>query len=62
MKPAAPTPRQAAQDVKGVKSVVNNITVMPPAAPVVVNDDGTIRSSVNTIMRLPWRKCRSTKW
>jgi osmotically-inducible protein OsmY len=39
-----------AKDVKGVKSVVNNITVMAPAAPVVVNDDGTIRSSVNSIL------------
>ncbi len=41
---------QTANDVKGVKSVVNNITIMAPAAPVVVNDDETIRTSVNSIL------------
>lgn len=41
---------QTAKDVKGVKSVVNNITVAAPPAPVVVNDDATIRSSVSPIV------------
>ncbi len=40
---------QTAQDVKGVKSVVNNIVVDIPA-PVVINDDATIKTSVNPIV------------
>ena len=40
---------QTARDVKGVKSVVNNIVVDTPA-PVVINDDATITSSVNPIL------------
>ncbi len=35
---------ETAKDVKGVKSVVNNIVVDTPA-PVVINDDATITSS-----------------
>ncbi|HVE60327.1 MAG TPA: BON domain-containing protein [Chitinophagaceae bacterium] len=38
-----------ADDVKGVKSVVNNIVVDTPA-PVVINDDATITTSVNPIV------------
>ena len=38
-----------ADDVKGVKSVVNNIEVDTPA-PVVINDDATIKSSVDPIV------------
>lgn len=41
---------QAARDVKGVKSVVNNITVTA-AAPVVIADDATLNNSVNTIVK-----------
>ena|SRR6476661_22042 len=37
---------QAAKDVKGVKSVVNNITVMPPAPPVEVNTDSGLESGL----------------
>lgn len=40
---------QIANDVKGRKSVVNNIVVDVPA-PVVVNDDATIISTVNPIV------------
>ena len=40
---------ETARDVKGVKSVVNNIVVDTPA-PVVINDDATIRTSVNPIV------------
>ena len=36
---------QAAKDVKGVKSVVNNITVMPPA-PVEVSPDAALETGV----------------
>lgn len=45
---------QAAHDVKGVKSVVNNITVTPPPAPqapVAINDDAAIRNSVSAIVQ-----------
>ncbi len=41
--------QEIADDVKGVKSVVNNIVVDIPA-PVVINDDATIRSSVDPIV------------
>jgi len=40
---------ETAKDVKGVKSVVNNIVVDTPA-PVVINDDATIRTSVAPIV------------
>ena len=40
---------ETARDVKGVKSVVNNIVVDIPA-PVVINDDATIRTSVSPIV------------
>lgn len=40
---------ETARDVKGVKSVVNNIVVDTPA-PVVINDDATIRTSINPIV------------
>jgi osmotically-inducible protein OsmY len=42
---------QAARDVKGVKSVVNNITVAPVSAPVVISDDATLNNSVETIIK-----------
>lgn len=44
------TAEQTAKEVKGVKSVINNITIIPAAAPVVVNDDATIRTSVDAIV------------
>ena len=37
---------QAAKDVKGVKSVVNNITVMPPAPPVTVSPDSNLEAGL----------------
>ncbi len=40
---------ETARDVKGVKSVVNNIVVDIPA-PVVINDDATIRTSVSPLV------------
>lgn len=40
---------ETAKDVKGVKSVVNNIVVDTPA-PVVINDDASIRTSVAPIV------------
>jgi osmotically-inducible protein OsmY len=40
---------ETARDVKGVKSVVNNIVVDIPA-PVVINDDATIKTSVSPIV------------
>lgn len=42
---------QAAHDVKGVKSVVNNITVAPATAPVVVADDATLKNSVANVVK-----------
>lgn len=41
----------AARDVKGVKSVVNNITVTPATAPVVVADDATLKKSVDDVVK-----------
>lgn len=41
---------QAARAVKGVKSVVNNITVTQ-AAPVVIADDATLNNSINEIVK-----------
>jgi hyperosmotically inducible periplasmic protein len=40
------------KSVKGVKSVSNNLTVMPPAtsAPVEINPDATLQQSVSTII------------
>jgi osmotically-inducible protein OsmY len=35
-----------AKDVKGVKSVVNNLTVAPPPAPVQINTDSTLNKGV----------------
>jgi len=46
-----PSTEQAAHDVKGVKSVVNNITVAPASAPVVVADDATLKNSVDAIVK-----------
>lgn len=40
------TAEQAAKDIKGVKSVINNITVTPPAAPVEVNTDTVLQTGV----------------
>ena len=37
---------QSAKEVKGVKSVVNNITVMPPAAPVDISPDAALESGL----------------
>lgn len=42
---------QAAREVKGVKSVVNNITVTPATAPVVIADDATLQNSVETVVK-----------
>ena len=42
---------QAAHDIKGVKSVVNNITVAPATAPVVVADDATLKNSVSDVVK-----------
>jgi len=37
---------QSAKEVKGVKSVVNNITVAPPAAPVEVSTDAALETGL----------------
>lgn len=37
---------KTAKDTKGVKSVINNITVTPPAAPVVISPDEPLRQGV----------------
>jgi osmotically-inducible protein OsmY len=42
---------QAAREVKGVKSVVNNISVTPASAPVVIADDATLKNSVNDVVK-----------
>lgn len=42
---------QAAREVKGVKSVVNNISVTPASAPVVVADDATLKNSVDDVLK-----------
>lgn len=42
---------QAARDVKGVKSVVNNISVTPATAPVVIADDATLKNSVDATVK-----------
>jgi hyperosmotically inducible periplasmic protein len=45
--PAAQTQAETlAKDVKGVKSVVNNVTVAPPPAPVQINTDSTLTQGV----------------
>ncbi len=45
--PAAQTQAETlAKDVKGVKSVVNNLTVTPPPAPVEINTDSTLTQGV----------------
>ena len=45
--PAAQTQAETlAKEVKGVKSVVNNVTVAPPPAPVEINSDSTLTHSV----------------
>jgi hyperosmotically inducible periplasmic protein len=41
---------QAAREVKGVKSVVNNIQVTPATAPVVIADDATLKNSVDDVV------------
>lgn len=42
---------QVAREVKGVKSVVNNISVAPATAPVVIADDGTLKASVDAAVK-----------
>jgi osmotically-inducible protein OsmY len=42
---------QTAREVKGVKSVVNNITVSPATAPVVIADDATLNNSVDAVVK-----------
>ena len=42
---------ESAKASKGVKSVVNNITVMMPAAPVVVTADDPLMMSVNSAVK-----------
>jgi hyperosmotically inducible periplasmic protein len=42
---------QAAREVKGVKSVVNNISVTPATAPVVIADDATLKNSVDAVVK-----------
>ncbi len=42
---------QNAKEVKGVKSVVNNINVAPASAPVVVADDATLKNSVDAAIK-----------
>lgn len=39
------------KSVKGVKSVVNNVTVTPPQAPVVINPDETLIQGVNDAVK-----------
>ena len=41
----------AAKGAKGVKEVVNNLTVTPPAAPVVVNPDEALNNSVRDAVK-----------
>lgn len=41
---------QAARGIKGVKNVVNNITVSE-SAPVVIADDGTLKNAVDEIVK-----------
>jgi osmotically-inducible protein OsmY len=42
---------QAARQVKGVKSVVNNVVVSPTTAPVVIADDGILKNNVDDVMK-----------
>ncbi len=39
-----------AAKVKGVESIVNNITVTPPPPPVVINTDDSLRNAVNSLV------------
>lgn len=39
-----------AKKVKGVKSVVNNLTVAPPPPPVVISSDDSLRNAVNALI------------
>jgi hyperosmotically inducible periplasmic protein len=41
----------AAREVKGVKSVVNNITIAEATAPVVIADDATLKNSVDAVVK-----------
>ena len=39
----------ALQGIKGVKSVVNNITLPPPPPPVVINPDDVLRKGIDSV-------------
>lgn len=41
----------ATDGIKGVKSVVNNLTVPPPPPPVVINPDDVLRSSIDSAFK-----------
>jgi hyperosmotically inducible periplasmic protein len=47
--PCRTSAEQAAREVKGVKNVVNNISVTP-SAPVVISDDATLKNAVDEII------------
>lgn len=40
-----------AKEVKGIKSVVNNVTVHKPEPPVVINPDDTIRTTIESKLK-----------
>lgn len=44
--PCRTSAEQSAKDVKGVKSVINNISVAPPAAPVEVSSDAALQTGL----------------
>ena len=39
------------KDVKGVTSVVNNISIPPPSAPVVISPDPALQEAVNSVVK-----------
>jgi len=45
------TAERLAKEVKGIKSVINNVTVHKPEPPVTINPDTTIQTSVETKLR-----------
>lgn len=51
---------EEAKKVKGVKSVVNNLTVAPPPAPVSISADDSLRNAVNAAISSDYKDVQAT--
>lgn len=51
---------EEAKKVKGVKSVVNNLTVAPPPAPVTISPDDSLRNAVNAAISNDYKDVQAT--